>query len=118
MVDRSSLRLRLWPHRYASIPQPRWYDLARYWLARLQIDRQPVTHFPEGGAYVCPSCDRTFADHYLRNVHEWREHPGCPRHRIESFGEWVASSESAFHSCRCRPEDCERGCWPPDPFRR
>lgn len=115
----SRLRLRLWPHRYANIPQPWWYDLTRYWRARLQARAVPVSHFPDGGAFVCPFCDRTFPDHYARNVHEWRDHVGCPRYRIDDFHEWIFSGRSALHSFRCRPEECEHGCHGSgDPFRR
>jgi len=118
-VWKRSLTLKAWPHRYANVRQPRWYGVLRYWLARAQMNRVPVSHFPEGGAYACSRCERTFPDHYARNVHQWRDHPGCPACRIEDFHEWVRSSRAAFHSCRCRPEDCERGCHRSGhPFRR
>jgi hypothetical protein len=114
-------RFRLLPHNYGNIPQPRWYETIRYYWARYG-DRPEVTIFPEcnrGYQYVCSAgCHRTFPDYYTRNVHEWREHPGCPKYRIENFHEWLRSDQSGYHSCRCRPEDCEQGCLPGGPFRR
>ena len=119
---REQLRYRLWPHNFATVPQPRWYDILRYgWAQYVDLDRVKMTLFPEtnrGYQYVCPHCDRTFPNHYTRNVHEWREHPGCPKYRIELFWEWVYSKQGSTHSCRCRPEDCEQGCFPGGPFRR
>lgn len=103
----------LLPHNYASIPQPWWYNTLRYLRARY-IDQPAVTHFPElndGAQYCCSHCDRTFPDHYTRNFHEWETHPGCPKYRKATFWRWMQDDDGWKHSCRCKPEDCERGCF-------
>ena len=113
-------RFRLLPHRYANIPQPWWYETVRYLWAHF-FDRPVVTMFPEfnrGKQYCCSHCDRTFPDYYTRNVHEFEVHPGCPKHRKETFWRWMQDDDSYAHSCRCKPEDCQRGCYLEIVYRR
>lgn len=59
----------------------------------LGIAAKPV----EDGGYCCGLCSLQFRSWNHRNFHEWKDHPGCKKYRVERFKDYTC-----YHSCMCR----------------